>query len=127
MFADSPLLQKITKTKGVRMSFGYCIREARKKAGLSLKALADRVEKNDGATMSPQFLHDIEIGRRHPPTDHKLDGLANELSLSREYLQFLAGGYPEDLQELFPQPTPEQVEAAFRAFRQVVKGQTKEI
>lgn len=108
------------------MSFGYCISEARKKAGLSLKALANRVEKEDGSVMSPQFLHDIEIGRRNPPTDHRLDQLANELQLSREYLQFLAGAYPDDLQELCPRPAPEQVEAAFRAFREVIQGQARE-
>ena len=108
------------------MSFGYCISEARKKAGLSLKTLANRVEKKDGTVMSPQFLHDIEIGRRNPPTDQRLDQLATELQLSREYLRFLAGAYPDDLQRLSPHPAPEQVEAAFRAFREIIKGQGRE-
>ncbi len=107
------------------MSFGCYINEARKKAGLSLKALANRVEKSDGTAMSPQFLHDIEIGRRNPPTDHRLDQLAAELKLSREYLQFLAGAYPEDIQALSPEPAPEQIEAAFQAFRQIIQGQAQ--
>jgi transcriptional regulator with XRE-family HTH domain len=113
------------KVKEVSMSFGCYISEARKKVGLSLRELGERIEKKDGTRMSPQYMYDIESGRRNPPTDYRLKQLADELKVSHEYLQFLAGAYPRDLQELSPQPAPERVEAAFQAFRQIVKASAK--
>jgi transcriptional regulator with XRE-family HTH domain len=107
--------------KGVnKMSFGRVIAEARKKAGRSQKELAASLTKEDGTPISPQYLNDIEHDRRNPPSESLLKQIANELSLSLEYLLFLAGQIPEDIRKLDSQP--KEVEAAFKAFRRQLKG-----
>jgi transcriptional regulator with XRE-family HTH domain len=106
------------------MSFGQFISEARKKAGLSQKELASRIQKEDGTSISPQYLNDIEHGRRNPPPAYLIHQLADELKLSGEQLLFMAGEYPNDirdLQESTSPPEPEQVEAAFKAFRRALR------
>jgi transcriptional regulator with XRE-family HTH domain len=105
------------------MSFGTTIAEERKKAGMSQKDLAARIKKEDGTPISAQYLNDIERDRRNPPSDYILQQLADVLGLSKEHLVFLAGEYPNDFLELRElNPSPEQVEAAFRAFRKTIKG-----
>ncbi len=42
------------------MTFGRTIADARKKANLSLRELADQIKKEDGSPISPQYLNDIE-------------------------------------------------------------------
>jgi len=103
------------------VAFGRIIAEARRKAGLSQKDLAARILKEDSLPISPQYLNDLERDRRNPPSGHLLRQLARELDLSEEYLAFTAGQYPDDLQDDSYQP--EQVEAAFRAFRRTLRGQ----
>lgn len=102
------------------MAFGQTIAEARKKAGLSQKDLAARIKKEDGAPISPQYLNDLEWGRRNPPSAHFLHQFAAELRLAEDYLAFEAGQYPEDLRD--GAHPPETVQAAFRAFRRELKG-----
>jgi transcriptional regulator with XRE-family HTH domain len=102
------------------MAFGQTIAEARKKAGLSQKALAARIKKEDGSPISPQYLNDLEWDRRNSPSPHFLHQLAAELHLPEEYLVVMAKQYPEDLHD-GPHP-PETVQAAFRAFRKELKG-----
>jgi transcriptional regulator with XRE-family HTH domain len=107
--------------KGVNnMSFGRVIAQARKKSGLSQKELATHITKEDGISISPQYLNDIEHDRRNPPSEYMLKQIATELSLSLEYLLFLAGQLPEDIRKLDSQPG--EVEAAFKAFRRQLRG-----
>lgn len=101
------------------MSFGTYIGEARKKAGLSQKDLASRIKKEDGDPISAQYLNDIEHERRNPPPEHLIAQLADELNLSQEYLLFLAGQYPSDIQKMSAS-SPQQVEEAFKAFRRAI-------
>ncbi len=103
------------------MSFGKTIAEARKKRGLSQKDLAALLKKEDGSPISPQYLNDIEHERRNPPSGDLLSQLAKVLDLSEEQLHFLAGQWPRDIQDL--QKTrhkPEDIEAAFAAFRKTL-------
>jgi transcriptional regulator with XRE-family HTH domain len=102
------------------MSFGRAIAQARKKVGLSQKELASRILKEDGTSISPQYLNDIEHDRRNPPSEELRNQLADELDLPRDYLHFLAGTIPEKDLEKYPSPTPEQAEAAFQAFRKAM-------
>lgn len=102
------------------MSFGEIISSCRKKAGLSQRELAAVVLKEDGTPISPQYLNDLERDRRNPPSQHLLRQFAEALDLSPEYLVFLAGELPEDLRT--GSYGPEQVEAAFRAFRKSLKA-----
>lgn len=97
------------------MLFGDFVSERRKELGLSQKELAARIKKEDGDPISPQYLNDIEHNRRNPPSGDLLHQFAQQLEVSHEYLHFLAGELPEDLQG--GGHGPEEVEAAFKAFR----------
>lgn len=101
------------------MSLGKIISEARKKAELSQKELANRLKKEDGTPISAQYLNDIEHDRRNLPSEHLLKQLAKELALPVEYLNFLAGNLPGDLRSTAH--SPEDVTKAFRAFRKALK------
>ncbi len=100
-------------------TFGTYLTEARKKSGLSQKDLATRILKDEGGGISPQYLNDLERDRRNPPNDQILRQIATILDLSLDYLHFLAGRIPEDLQGF---QEPEKVEDAFKAFRKAIKG-----
>ena len=101
------------------MSFGSVITEARRRQSLSQKELASRIKKEDGTAISPQYLNDLERDRRNPPNDHLLHQLASQLDLTREYLFYVAGTYPDDLKPAGTE-SPERVAAAFRAFRRAL-------
>lgn len=82
-------------------TLGQLIAEARKKQQLSQKELASRVEREDGTTISPQYLNDIERDRR-TPGDHVLQQLAHALGLGSdlEYMYYLIGKWPASLKKL---------------------------
>jgi transcriptional regulator with XRE-family HTH domain len=106
------------------MSFGRVIVDARRRKGLSQKALAARIQKEDGTPISPQYLNDLERDRRNPPSEHLLQQFAAQLDLDPEYVCFVAGAYPADLRATpGATPEPERVVAAFRAFRRALNGQ----
>src|SRR5213593_220136 len=80
------------------MTFGQAIGQARERAGLSQKELAARVRKEDGQPISPQYVNDIEHDRRGAPSDHLIRDFARVLGIRVEYLYYLAGELPADLQ-----------------------------
>jgi transcriptional regulator with XRE-family HTH domain len=82
---------------------------------LSQRELAARILKDDGTPISPQYLNDLERGRRNPPAPSLLRQLASELGLPTDYLDFVAGQLPDDLRS--GSYAPDEVEAAFHAFR----------
>ena len=100
-------------------TFGQIIADARKKAGFSQKDLATKIQKEDGESISAQYLNDIEHDRRNAPSEHLLGQLAKLLDLPAEFLYFRAGQWPEDLREY--EGPPEQVQKAFQAFRRELK------
>lgn len=103
------------------MSFGRIVAEARKKAGISQKQLAERIQKEDGEPISPQYLNDIERDRRNPPSEHLITQFARELKLSKDYLMGAAGTLPEDLKEILADSDSQSVERAFHAFRKQIR------
>lgn len=103
------------------MSFGRIITEARKKAELSQKQLAEKIKKEDGEAISPQYLNDIERDRRNPPSEYLIVQLAKELKLSKDYLMASAGSLPSDLKKILADSDPQAVDRAFQAFRKQVK------
>ena len=102
-------------------SFGHTLAQARRRAGLSQRVLAARILKEDGEAISPQYLNDLERDRRNPPARHLLAQFANALDLPLEYLEFLAGQLPADLRD--GTYAPDQVQAAFQAFRRSLRQQ----
>ena len=102
------------------VSFGGILSDARRQAGLSQRELAARIVKEDGEPISPQYLNDLERDRRNPPARHLLKQFATVLTLPEEYLDFVAGQLPEDLRS--GTYAPDQVQAAFRAFRRTLRG-----
>ena len=50
-------------------SFGRAVASARKEKQLSQKELAGLIRKEDGQTITPQYLNDIEHDRRSPSSD----------------------------------------------------------
>lgn len=102
------------------MNFGEVIAHTRKQKGVSQKDLAAEIKKEDGTSISAQYLNDIERDRRNPPSDYIVQQLAAKLELSYEYLSYLAGQYPTDLRDV--STSPERIEQAFQAFRRTLKG-----
>jgi len=102
------------------LTFGKRIAEARKKLGLSLKELAQRIKKEDGQSISPQYLNDIEHDRRQPDSPQLIDQFAEVLKIAPELLYYEAGKLSGDLRH--PNPDEEKVVAAYQAFRKALRG-----
>jgi transcriptional regulator with XRE-family HTH domain len=97
-------------------NLGDVVRDARQKKGMSLRQLGERLRKDDGSTMSPQYLNDIEHGRRNPPDEPILRQLAGVLDLDANTLCALAGREPKDVKKYLAE-MPEQSEVVGRLFR----------
>jgi transcriptional regulator with XRE-family HTH domain len=97
------------------MTFGQAISAERKKQGLKRKDLAAKVLKGDGLPISPQYLNDIELDRRNPPSEDLIEQMATALGLEADYLYYLAGRLPP--QDRDGDRPRENVLAAFVAFR----------
>jgi transcriptional regulator with XRE-family HTH domain len=91
---------------------------ARKKLRLSLREVAEKVKKEDGTPISPQYLNDIEHDRRVPSPD-VLEGLARVLKVATDYLHFLAGSMPSDLRGRAVREA--EVVEAYKLFRKKLK------
>jgi transcriptional regulator with XRE-family HTH domain len=102
------------------VSFGKRISEARKATGISQKALASKITKDDGKPISAQYLNDIEHDRRNAP-EYLVLQLAKELNLSADRLFLAAGTMPPDIRENASRAQNEAVKAAFSAFRRELK------
>lgn len=94
------------------ITLGGKIAERRRAQHFSQKQLAERILREDGAPISPQYLNDIERDRRIPP-DYLLKRFAEQLDVDLEYLVFLAGRVPPSMSYLTE-------ERAFLAFRRDV-------
>lgn len=101
-------------------TFGQAIGNARKKKGLSLKEVAEKVRREDGEPISPQYLNDIEHDRRSPSSDQLVQQFSEALDLERDWLYFLAGRFPEDIRS--KKLSAQEVTQAMRAFRGGGKG-----
>lgn len=97
------------------VTFGGYVSEVRKKRGLSQKQLAELIEREEGGSISAQYLNDIEHDRRNPSSDHMIQQFARVLKVSANYLYYLAGRVPAEMRHanIPPQKVDEWV-AAFR-------------
>jgi len=101
-------------------TFGQVIAHKRKILKISQKDLASKIKKDDGAEISAQYLNDIEHDRRNPPSEPMIKQIAKELDIDEDYLFFLSGTFPADIQVL-GQKNPEKAKELFRAFRRDLK------
>jgi transcriptional regulator with XRE-family HTH domain len=97
------------------LSFGKVIANARRDRGLFLKECAALIKKEDGQSISFQYLNDIEHDRRLPSSDHMIEQFAEKLNIPKDLLYHLARKFPTDLNE---QADVEQILAAWRSFRE---------
>ncbi len=103
-----------------RPTLGQVLADARKKRDKSLKDISLRVKKEDGSSISPQYLNDIEHNRR-TPSPAVLEQLARVFDVPPDYLYFLAGSMPGDLAKARG-VTKDQVVEAYKAFRRKLGG-----
>ena len=80
-------------------TFGRAISQARKALGWSQKELAQKILREDGESISPQYLNDIEHDRRSPSSDRIVQQFAEVLGMEVDWLYYLAGKFPADLRE----------------------------
>ena len=102
-------------------SFGGAIASARKAKSMSQKELAAKIVKEGGQPITPQYLNDIEHDRRSPSSDHIIRQFAKVLGVEENALYGLSGVLPEQDQKLVRRTTPAKVDAAFVAFRKMLK------
>lgn len=98
-------------------TFGQVITEARKKAGLTQKEVAEYLRREDGRKVLPPFLNDLEHNRRYPPENGVIEQLAEILKISSDVLYFYAKRLPSDVAR---DADDIQVEEAYRAFRKAL-------
>jgi transcriptional regulator with XRE-family HTH domain len=101
------------------MNFGDTILEARKALGLTQKELADLIKKEDGGTITPQYLNDIEHNRRSPSSPEMIEQFAKHTKLPPEVLYYCAGTLPETVKR--PDVRREKIVAAYAAFRSALR------
>jgi len=107
-----------------KTSFGSLIASARKEQKLSQKELAEKIIKEDGQAITPQYLNDIEHDRRSPSSDHLVKQFAKMLKheeVTVDLLTALAGVFREEDRKAVQKASADQVENAFVAFRKALK------
>lgn len=77
-------------------TFGAIVREARTKAGKTQRQLAEQVKKEDGSSITAQYLNDIEFDRRKP-SEFVTRQIAKALGLAPDRLMFVSGSLPQDI------------------------------
>jgi transcriptional regulator with XRE-family HTH domain len=78
-------------------TFGQVLGEARRSAGYNLKYVAERIKKEDGESISLQYLSDLEKDRRNPPSDEMMEQLIKVLKIPREFLYLSARRLPAEV------------------------------
>jgi len=96
-------------------TFGMYIGSVRKTRGLNQKQLAELIEREEGGSISAQYLNDIEHDRRSPSSDYMIQQFARVLNVEADYLYYLAGRVPADVRQA--NAPPQMVGELFTAFR----------
>ena len=76
-------------------TFGQVIVRARKAAGLTPKAVAERLRRKDGRGVLPPWLNDLEHDRRYLLEDAVIEQLTKILNISADVLYFYARRVPK--------------------------------
>lgn len=101
-------------------SFGRAISSARKKKEWGLKDLASRILRENGESISVQYLNDIEHDRRSPSSDRMVKQFADALGVDVNWLYYLAGRFPEELLRM--KLSEQEVGRMMTAFRRKVSA-----
>ncbi len=109
-----------TGSDDVDEDFGRYISQERRAWGLSQKQLSEQIQREEGGSISPQYLNDIEHDRRSPTSDHMINEFARVLNLSANYLFYLAGWVPAAARRR--DATPSEVDKWVQAFRRSSPG-----
>jgi transcriptional regulator with XRE-family HTH domain len=104
-------------------TFGQVIVRARKAAGLTPKAIAERLRRGDGRRVLPPYLNDLEHDRRYPPENAVIEQLAKILTLSSDVLYFYANRVPPDVRR---DAADYEIQAAYDALRRVINESMNE-
>ena len=99
-------------------TLGKAVRERRMALGLTQRELATRVRFEDGHSISATYLCLIEHDL-YKPRGHIITEFARVLGMNPDVFFYLVGKVPPDVCEL--DATNEQLEAAFEAFRRVLR------
>ena len=103
------------------MTFGEIIRQERQRLGLSQKDLAARILKDNGESITQQYLNDLEHSRRKAPPPAIIEQLATALKLEPEFLYFHAGEIPAEWVTL--QSDRKRIVAGYRAlYKELIKS-----
>jgi transcriptional regulator with XRE-family HTH domain len=94
---------------------GDRINHARRARRLTLRQLSAQIRKEDGESISPQYLNDIELNRRIPST-HVLQELARTLDLDLDTLLTLAR-VGETVMREYLEEHPQQEAEVIQLFR----------
>jgi transcriptional regulator with XRE-family HTH domain len=100
-------------------SLGKSVHERRLALGLTQREFAARVRFEDGHSISATYLCLIEQGL-YKPRGHIIAEFARVLGVNSDVFFYLAGRVPPDVCEL--DATNEELEAAFTAFRRVLRN-----
>jgi transcriptional regulator with XRE-family HTH domain len=100
-------------------TLGELLTERRKELGISQKEMAALIKNRDGKPITSAYLNYLEHDRGEPP-GYLLDQLAQILGIERDLLYFWTRRMPPDIEP--GEASPEQVAAAYRAFRRELKG-----
>ena len=100
-------------------TLGTAVRQRRKALGLTQRELAARVRFEDGRSISATYLCLIEHDL-YKPRQHIIPQFARVLGTNPDVLFYRVGRVPPDVCEF--DATNEQLEAAFEAFRRVLRN-----
>lgn len=103
-------------------TLGKAVRERRMALGLTQREFAMRVRFEDGHSISATYLCLIEQGL-YKPRGHIIAEFARALGVNPDVFFYLAGRVPPDVCEI--DATNEELEAAFEAFRRVLRDGCK--
>jgi len=95
-------------------TFGQVVVRARKAAGLTQKAVAERLRRGDGRRVLPPWLNDLEHVACSPRENAVIEQLAQVLKVSTDFLYFHARRLPANIEGNFDEGS---IEEAYRAFR----------
>jgi len=91
------VLNEMQKPESMR-TFGTILTEARKRAGLTQKEVAERLRREDGRPVDAPYLNAVEHDRRRPPPNYLIEQLAQIIGISAEVLFYRANRMPADME-----------------------------